>query len=813
MGTSEEVAVGLERQVVQDAVADGLERGVVDLLIAALHSDDAVLGVLAGRPLSHPGDTPTPALTTGYYLTSIEVTGFRGIGRRTTLNLKPSPGLTLIVGRNGTAKSSFAEAAEIAVSGRSSRWADSSLVWKSGWRNMHEGTDPLVRVGVVDPGSGKSLLVACRWAPEAKVEDVQCSVEGAADAPQPLATLGWDAPLSMFRPFLSYAELGRAVGGRPSELYDQMNRILGLGLVDAASKRIEDLRKALEGNVKNVSAQKTLLVYSLKSVDDARAMRATDLLSKRATDLDALTALASGQGVPDPNLERWAAVASADFPSAEQVEQTQRVCAQAVLEVQGAESAANRAAERLAQILDLAAAHIEQVGPGPCPACGVTNLGADFPTRARLEAGRHRQAAEQLRAARGALESARQQVLQTIGSASSAEPFATLFPKVAAALTAWHQLSRGEELTRVAEQMVAAHAGLQAQMSEARQQARDWIQQHQDNWQPYALKLAQWIPSERQVRIEAPQLAQAKAADMWLRGEAQRLRDARMAPFSRASQDVWALLRQESSVDLGSVTLTGNKTQRKVNIPVSVDGVDGAALGVMSQGELHSLGLALFIPRATADQSPFRFVVIDDPVQAMDPAKVDGLAQVLHQVAQERQVIVFTHDLRLLDAARQLQIPARILEVVRRPNSAVDVRKLGDLVSRYLEDARALAHTQDIAPTIRGPVIAGFLRSAVEATAMDRARRRLLSEGLDRVAVDQSIAEAETTMDIVSLALYGSASDRARVMGELNRWNPDFADAFRRCREGVHQSEFERWTDRDFLDFVKAVERLTQRIA
>jgi wobble nucleotide-excising tRNase len=51
---------------------------------------------------------------------------------------------------------------------------------------------------------------------------------------------------------------------------------------------------------------------------------------------------------------------------------------------------------------------------------------------------------------------------------------------------------------------------------------------------------------------------------------------------------------------------------------VTVDGVEGAALGVMSQGELHAMALSLFLPRATLPESPFRFVVIDDPVQSMD---------------------------------------------------------------------------------------------------------------------------------------------------------------------------------------------------
>jgi len=36
--------------------------------------------------------------------------------------------------------------------------------------------------------------------------------------------------------------------------------------------------------------------------------------------------------------------------------------------------------------------------------------------------------------------------------------------------------------------------------------------------------------------------------------------------------------------------------------------VAGAALSVMSQGELHALGLALFLPRATSPDSPFRFI-------------------------------------------------------------------------------------------------------------------------------------------------------------------------------------------------------------
>ncbi len=52
-------------------------------------------------------------------------------------------------------------------------------------------------------------------------------------------------------------------------------------------------------------------------------------------------------------------------------------------------------------------------------------------------------------------------------------------------------------------------------------------------------------------------------------------------------------------------------------------------LGVMSQGELHSLALSLFLPRATVDESPFRFVLIDDPVQAWTRRRSTGWRRVL----------------------------------------------------------------------------------------------------------------------------------------------------------------------------------------
>ncbi len=122
---------------------------------------------------------------------------------------------------------------------------------------------------------------------------------------------------------------------------------------------------------------------------------------------------------------------------------------------------------------------------------------------------------------------------------------------------------------------------------------------------------------------------------------------------------------------------------------MTVDGTRGAALGVMSQGELHSLALALFLPRATLEHSPFRFVFIDDPVQSMDPARIDGLARVLQMVAKKRQVVIFTHDDRLPEAVRRLQIEANIIEVLRREGSVVELREVRNPVRQYPDDGKS----------------------------------------------------------------------------------------------------------------------------
>src|SRR5262245_38445075 len=248
----------------------------------------------------------------------------------------------------------------------------------------------------------------------------------------------------------------------------------------------------------------------------------------------------------------------------------------------------------------------------------------------------------------------------------------------------------------------------------------------------------------------------------------------------------WRLLRQNSNVELGQIQLTGTGTARRVALDVTVDGVSGAALGVMSQGELHSLALSLFLPRATLPESPFRFVVIDDPVQSMDPARVDGLARVLDEVAKQRQVIVFTHDDRLPESVRRLQIDARVVQVTRRQNSEVDLLTSVDPMQRNLDDADAIAQDRDVPEEVARQVVPGYCRAAIEAAAIEIIRRRRIGRGESHAEVDALLERNAQTRPLLSLVFFDTAVKGSEVGAKVAPWGIWATETLNAVVQGAH---------------------------
>jgi hypothetical protein len=207
----------------------------------------------------------------------------------------------------------------------------------------------------------------------------------------------------------------------------------------------------------------------------------------------------------------------------------------------------------------------------------------------------------------------------------------------------------------------------------------------------------------------------------------------------------------------------------------------------MSQGEVNALALSIFLPRATVAASPFRFLVIDDPVQAMDPAKVEGLARVLEDIARYRQVLVFTHDDRLPEAVRRLGIPAHILEVTRRPESVVRIRQALTPVERMLKDADDLCLDDSVPEDVAAQVVPGICRFAVEAAFTEAIRRTQLRAGKRHAQVETEIEAANTLTKRAAQAMFADASKGGDVLPRLNAWHRSAADTYQALNKGTHQ--------------------------
>ncbi len=128
----------LAERVLEELIALRVDDAAIDIALAAMEGDAALETHLAGSTTpTRPDPSPNPRQPVGAFLTAITVEGFRGIGKTVTLELPAGPGLTVITGRNGSGKSSFAEALEFALTRNTYRNKQDNSDFSAGWRNLH----------------------------------------------------------------------------------------------------------------------------------------------------------------------------------------------------------------------------------------------------------------------------------------------------------------------------------------------------------------------------------------------------------------------------------------------------------------------------------------------------------------------------------------------------------------------------------------------------------------------------------------------------------------------------------------------------
>ncbi|MEU2613102.1 AAA family ATPase [Micromonospora sp. NPDC007271] len=773
--------------------ADRVPDDTAEVVLAALSGEADLTAALAGVPtVLAPQRTAADEPREAIWLSSVTVAGFRGVGPERTLAVEPGPGLTVVVGRNGSGKSSFAEAVELALTGDSARWADRNSVWRTGWRNLHAGDPCRIAVELRVDGVATPTRVVRSWPAGAELGEAEMSVTSAHGSHKDLAELGLVRPLELYRPFLTAAELGRLTAGTQSQLFDAISAILGLEAITDADRRLMAAARPVDAAIKEVRAQRAALADAFSGIDDDRARRAADLLNNKRPDLAALAAILDepDESTADEAVLLCRRLVAMQLPDADEVTSLAGQLREAAGEARRHDGGRSRASLRSAELLRLAIEHHDDRGDGPCPVCTAGRLDGDWRATATASLAELRDRTLAAQAAAARLTALLQRAHYLIDDLAVPDGTTAGVPVdgLHAAAAALRLAPGGPE--ELADHLTARYPAVLAAARAAQAYAKDLLRERDTGWQAAAGELWAWVAAAGTLPERERALARVKAARAWLRATGAELRNERVAPFAEHSQRIWAQLRQESNVELGAMTLEGANTRRRVVIPVSVDGADnGTALGVMSQGEMHALGLATFLPRGCAPESPFRFIVVDDPVQSMDPAKVDGLARVLAELAERRQVVVFTHDTRLPDALGRLDLgAARIVAVTRAERSVVTLRPGSDPVTRYLDDAYALARNEEIAAEVRGPVVAELCRSAIEAACHRIVWRRRVARGVPHDDIEAAVVAASRRLTTtVALAMFDDADRGGDVLGYLGRRHGRRAvDAYQACREGVH---------------------------
>lgn len=798
----------LIRLVLSKAETSGLSDAAQFLVLAALEGDAALAQVISGDAAVHDivvGRESKECPRT--YLRSVTVEGFRGVGQAVTLDLTPGPGLVLVVGRNGSGKSSLAEAVEVAFTGTSLRWKDRPVVWRDGWRSLHFEGPSRVEVEVqIDGDSGVSRIV--RTWPGDDVDQSQASLRRPRERSVQLDEAPWHGQLAIHRPFLSYVELGRVIDGRPSEMYDTFASILGFESLSAADTRLRMARRDRDRVAKVTESQRRSLHEALVLVDDERAVAAAALLSSPRADLDRLRSIASGaRETPNGERRRLQLLSELEAPTDEALEPAikELVAASEELEATGDTDAAE--ADRLASLLRQALNHYERHLSEPtCPVCRTPNvLDAEWGSRTREQIEQLILKADHVRVVRDrvarASRDARRQLTPCPDWVPTESPLRTAWER-------WSDVSVDMGTADLIAHLESVVLAFRTAIGVAAADARARLEVLEDRWEPLSVQLSGWVEQARLVRGEETLRVDLRAACDWLTEAGRDLRNDRLRPLADQAARIWEQMRQESNVQLGPVTLDGVETRRRLILDVTVDGSAGSALGVMSQGELHALALALFLPRATMADSPFRFLIIDDPVQSMDPAKVSGLARVLVDVAQDRQVIVFTHDDRLAEAVRLLRLPATVHEVVRSERSVVAIKDLDDPARRSLDDARAVLRTMNLPAGAAARVVPGLCRTAIEATLLELLRRRRTAGGVAFAQIDKEVATAVSSRALAAAALLGDRRRGSEVKTLIaKKFGSAESAAFESSVSGGHAAHIG-----DLDDLVVQVSKLVRRI-
>ncbi|MDI1463355.1 hypothetical protein QEZ54_20440 [Catellatospora sp. KI3] len=579
-----------------------------------------------------------------WYVRSVRVRGHIGVGQQPVeLSFTPAPGLTLITARNGTGKTSVADGLRHNLSGGSQR------AYQVLADNVHCGDREIL---VTVTNGHRDVEIVCG---SDKVVSWRDSAGMSATPP-----VEWAEAFARYMPVLLYPEVSQVIQD-PGNLHSFLKDALELGALEELQARLKPVREA------GMAARRELDRTFSTAVNSVHRSGRPDLESLlrscgSAADPDtvqhirALVGDLADTAPPPPSLpELWQ---DDSVRRSGAVSALQRLAGARAASLPGAAAVRDALARLLDHDNPLLTRNREH---DVCPLCQAGGRGwVEIATSTRIRL-------DETTDAIGVAETAAAKALANLTSCLPPALPASLrealhrqaAPAYELRIKQWDRLAHiaadlspytmsAETLTMVLDEcadLAVWYAPIREQLFAVRDEAiaaQATIKAH----------IELWIETLTGTRPALARLAVAerlnRRVDTWLRTSREEI----FGPIGTQVKQLWAVLNSDTDLRLIDIALTGG-TQRQRSVALAL--ADGDVVvpagrnssAVLSTGQRNALSLATYLPRATQPESPFGFLILDDPIHAFDTWRVRYLAAHLLELATRFQVVVFTHDDRL----------------------------------------------------------------------------------------------------------------------------------------------------------------------